>query len=146
LSVNRDILANQGLYIPRTGQIDRTSGHHNIAFQLNSDPRFASRFGTVADLINELSLVAPTRACISSEDFEFLCMNTKALRSFVVQCAEAGYKVKPVFFLRPQADYSESLYDELVKWGYSFSFDEFLHTFMADGLVRHRSQWCYCAD
>jgi hypothetical protein len=60
LAADRAALMQQGIYIPRVGTLPRR-GHHNLGWQLNGDPRFSPKLGTLNDLIAELeSITAPT--------------------------------------------------------------------------------------
>jgi hypothetical protein len=125
---NEYALASDGLYIPSTGKTSLGT-HHNIAWELTGDRRYNPDLGTLKELIAELSSVQTPRACISSEDFEFLYKNVHALRLLRSKFNEIGYSVKILFFLRPQADYAESIYAEFVKQGSTLDFPEFLDLF-----------------
>jgi hypothetical protein len=133
LQSTADILAGDGLYIPRSGRIGGLSGHHNIAWQLNRDVRFESLNGGLAELIEELVSVQAPRVCLSSEDFEFLYKDQSALRYLRSELRRINYTVKIIVFIRPQADYAESMYGELVKHGVNLDFIEFLQRFTSGG-------------
>jgi hypothetical protein len=68
---------------------------------------------------------------VSSEDFEYLYGNPEALRTLRYRLNEIGYAVKVLFYLRPQAEYAESAYAELVRHGCRLDFLEFLDLFAA---------------
>ena len=133
LQSNEYALASEGLYVPAAGRVN-PSGHHNIAWELTGDARYDPLQGTVSDLLAELSSVRALRACVSSEDFEYLYRNPGALRTLRSRLNEIGYAVKVLFYLRPQADYAESLYAEFVRHGFSLDFPEFLELFAAGEL------------
>jgi hypothetical protein len=128
LQGNEFALASEGLYVPVAGRVS-PSGHHNIAWELTGDARYDPTQGTVSDLLAELSSVRPLRACVSSEDFEYLYRNAEALRTLRLRLNEIGYAVKVIFYLRPQAEYVESVYAELVRHGFRLDFLEFLDLF-----------------
>jgi hypothetical protein len=130
LQANEFALASEGLYVPVAGRVS-PSGHHNVAWELTGDARYDPTQGTVSDLLAELCSVRPLRACVSSEDFEYLYRNPGALRTLRLRLNEIDYVVKLLFYLRPQADYAESLYAELVRHGFSLDFPEFLDLFAA---------------
>jgi len=133
LQSNEYALAVEGLYVPVAGRIS-PSGHHNIAWELSGDARYDPIHGTVNDLLAELSSVSASRACVSSEDFEYLYGSPQALKTFRSKLNEIGYDVKVLFYLRPQAQYAESLYAEFVRHGFTLDFPEFLELFAASKL------------
>jgi hypothetical protein len=133
LQSNEYALAVEGLYVPVAGRV-HPSGHHNIAWELTGDARYDPIHGTVSDLLAELSSVSASRACVSSEDFEYLYGNPQALKTFRSRLNEIGYAVKVLFYLRPQAEYAESLYAEFVRHGFTLDFQEFLELFAASKL------------
>jgi hypothetical protein len=135
LQSNEYALAVEGLYVPVAGRVS-PSGHHNIAWELTGDARYDPIHGTVSDLLAELSSVSASRACLSSEDFEYLYGNPRALKTFRSQLNEIGYKVKVLFYLRPQGEYAESLYAEFVRHGFTLDFPEFLELFAASKLKK----------
>jgi predicted SnoaL-like aldol condensation-catalyzing enzyme len=123
-------LASNGLYVPSAGRVS-PCGHHNIAWEFTDDVRFDPNQGTFTDLLAELSSVGPLRACVSSEDLEYLYLNPSALRTLRSRLNESGYAVKVLFYLRPQAEYAESVYAESVRHGFSLDFLEFLARFVS---------------
>jgi len=135
LQSNEYALAVEGLYVPVAGRVS-PSGHHNIAWELTGDTRYNPIHGTVSDLLAELSSVSASRACVSSEDFEYLYGNPQALKTFRSRLNEIGYAVKVLFYLRPQAEYAESLYAEFVRHGFMLDFPEFLELFAASKLKK----------
>src|ERR1700687_108421 len=102
---NEYALASDGLYIPVSGKTS-LGAHHNIAWELAGDRRYNPALGTLKELIAELSSIQTPRACVSSEEFEFLYKNVPALRLLRSELSEIDYSVKVLFFLRPQADYA----------------------------------------
>jgi hypothetical protein len=128
LQSNEYALASKGLYVPSAGRVS-PCGHHNIAWEFTGDVRFDPNQGTFTDLLAELSSVGPLRACVSSEDLEYLYLNPSALRTLRSRLNESGYAVKVLFYLRPQAEYAESVYAETVRHGFSLDFWEFLTRF-----------------
>src|SRR5258708_10030578 len=130
LQSNEYALASEDLYVPTAGRVS-PGGHHNIAWEFTGDTRYDPNQGTLSDLLSELSSVGALRACVSSEDFEYLYRNPSALWTLRSRLNESGYAVKVLFYLRPQAEYAESVYAEAVRHGFSLDFLEFLELFTA---------------
>lgn len=144
-TLNQSILDRAGLYIPRTGRIGPIEGHHNLAWELYGDHRYTAAHGTLADLVNELQSLGSPTFCISSEDFEFLHRYPDALHRLRDTLRSLGYTCKPIFYLRPQVDYAESLYRELLKHGSTIEFDEFFRTFTAGEFTLY-DKWHFSSD
>jgi hypothetical protein len=133
LGANGETLRNAGVYVPQAGRIDRRSaGHHNIAWELRRDPRFDSRFGTLDALLREIANAGEPVTCITSEDFELLHADTAALERLRDGLLAIGYQPAIVLYLRPQADYAESLYAELLK-AWDVGFEEYFEEILARG-------------
>jgi len=147
LGLNEDLFEQYGLYIPKTCRIAPEFGsHHNLAWELNSDPRFNPSRGTFSELLAEIDSIRPPSACLSSEDFEYLHRKPGAIRFLRDGLAKLGYVCQIIVYLRPQADYSESLYAELVKHGLALPFPTFLGNILAHGSVTHRDIWTFTFD
>ena len=138
LAANQRHLMNYGLYVPVTGRPAGYDGHHNIAWQLNDDPRFELSSGTLSDLARELEAVALPTVCVSSEDFEYLHAKPERLRLIRDAIASTGYVAKIILYLRSQPDYERSLYTELVKHGITETAEEFHKQ-----IVRHQVFQCH---
>lgn len=146
LSANEQSLKSNGIYIPRTGRLSSSSGHHNIAWELNNDPRFNPHLGTLSDLIIELrSLESPT-VCISSEDFEYLYARRDSLSRLFCELSSIDCDLIPVVYLRPQAEYMESLYAELVKHGLCTDFRCFFEEIIQTGHFVFADIWRFAFD
>jgi hypothetical protein len=138
LARNDCTLESLGVFIPRSGRTDRASaGHHNIAWELGGNPQFDPIAGTFADLIDEVAACGVPSVCISSEEFEFLFEDQHALTLLLDGFAAIGYETKIILYLRPQADYLESLYAEIVK-AWDVGFNEFVETILSTGGYRFR--------
>ena len=137
LTSNEARLTRAGLYVPRAGRPwPPLSGHHNVAWELSADPRFDPRHGTLADVVGEIAAARAPVACLSSEDFEYLHDEPPRLRSLSDALGSIGYDAKAIVYVRPQADYAESLYPTLVQHGLAVGFPEFLGTVLRDGVFR----------
>jgi len=88
---------------------------HNIAWELNEDPRFNSRNGTLDDLCAELSASTCHTAIVSSEDFEYLYCRPEALVTLKRRLNDAGCQVEVILFFRDLEEYLPSLHNELLK-------------------------------
>ncbi len=146
LAANERVFAEGGLHVPRAGRVDAWSGHHNLAWELNEDRRFDVTHGTLADALDEIAQRRAPRVCLTSEDFEYLHVRPHGLRLLADGLRGIGYQPVVVVYLRPQADYAESLYAELVKHGLSLSFAAFLNAVIANGEFRFRHDWCFTFD
>src|SRR5579872_2086723 len=118
LTSNEQFLERNGILVPRTGRAWTGSGHHNLAWEWNGDERFNPALGSWRNLLREIRSHDPPSFCLSSEDFEYLHRKPDALCRIRRDLNSIGYRVAIVVYLRPQADYAESLYAELVKHGF----------------------------
>jgi hypothetical protein len=141
-----ELFARSGTYFPNAGRPDPQSGHHNLAWELNDDPRFDPALGTCAQMLAEIAEQRPPRACLSSEDFEYLHTRPERLRALADGLRAIGYVPVAVVYLRPQAGYAESLYAELVKYGFAQTFDAYLDSILINGEVRFDDRWCFTFD
>jgi hypothetical protein len=132
LARNDRTLRRSGLLVPKACRIDRHSGHHNLAWELSGDPRFESRFGTFHSLLAEVRTSHAPSVCLSSEDLELLHDDPHALALLRDGLLDAGYAPKIVVYLRPQADYIESAYAEIIKLR-RVDFEHFLESILTDG-------------
>jgi hypothetical protein len=133
LGANSTALRDAGVYVPMTGRIDRGFGaHHNIAWELGGDPRFDPRHGTIEALWREIDAANAPAVCISSEDFELLHVDPAAMELLRVGFLALGYQPTIVLWLRPQADYLESLYATLVRH-WDVAFDDFFEKAVTTG-------------
>lgn len=132
LAKNARAFARNGVLVPKAGRIEANSGHHNIAWELGADPRFDPAFGTLESFLREIAYTSLRNVCISSEDFELLHADGAALTRLRDGIAAAGFTPKIVLYVRPQADYVESAYAEIVK-ARDVDFDDFFETIVATG-------------
>ena len=63
--------------------------------------------------------------CVSSEEFDDLPRFTERFRQFHQLLVDAGYLPVAIVHLRPQVDYFEALYDELIAGGWRIRVDDF---------------------
>ena len=134
LASNDHALQRADVFVPQTGRISTASaGHHNIAWELANDPQFDPQHGTFAGLLREAAAANASTVCLTSEEFEFLNFDEAALKRMRDGLLAIGYKPKIILYLRPQADYLESLYAEASRvW--NIEFGEFVDTIVATGL------------
>jgi hypothetical protein len=147
LRVNAGVLGAAGIHVPRTPgpPWPPLGGHHNVAWELNGDPRFDPRQGTFAQLLDEIAAVGAPVVCVSSEDFEYLHDKRRPLDRLATGLRSIGYDVKVVVYLRAQADYAESLYTTLLLFGLTASFGEFLAAILSHGAFVFRG-WTFRFD
>ncbi|THD47996.1 MAG: hypothetical protein E7774_03690 [Bradyrhizobium sp.] len=150
------LLEKCGILVPRSGTHKWRKGHHNIAWDIRSDPLLEPGCGGVDDLICELRAADESVALISSEDFEYLVQYPNELRQFHARLLGAGYEPIYLIFFRNKTDYMKSLRLELKKqaidepldwfeseirehrrilvngdWYYDFDYDRFLNNWKA---------------
>ena len=130
--------------MPRSGRIHDLSGHHNIAWELNADARYRPAFGTLADLCEELKASPHAVAVISSEDFEYLYGDPRALRALKTAFEDCGYEVEVLMFLREQGAMIGSLYQELLKHGLDKGYGAFTCAMVRRGEFVMHGKWRYC--
>jgi len=149
--MNDRALCSAGTLVPLTGRPSHLAGypnfgHHNIAWELNGDPRFQSESGTLNALASEIARAASPVVVLTSEDFEYLHVRPAALHELARAMREIGYRVEFIAFLRPQAEYAESLYLTLLPFGMDLRFPEFLEIILRDGAVTFADRWVFRFD
>lgn len=132
-----------GIYIPNSGTINPSSGHHNIAWQLRNDRRYRKNFGNVKDLINEIEISQYQTSVISSEDFEYLSQYPDQLKNFDRLIENLGYSCEYIVFFRNKNSYLTSLYQELLKHGLSDSYDDFKNSIIKNKSFTYRDGWYF---
>jgi hypothetical protein len=142
----RDLLLRHGLFVPRAGMTDTHAGHHNIAWELRSDPRFRPAQGGIGDLIAELSGIDEHQALISSEDFEYLVAYPKRLAAFETALRRRGWEPAYIVHFRDQAGYAVSLYHELRKHGLTGDFSSFAAQILLRGRFVMKDDWLFSFD
>lgn len=143
MAANAAHFAGRGLCYPsccRSGD-----GHHNLAWELNSDERYRSSAGSLADLARELRVRQADAVLLSSEDFEYLYRKPHRLLQLRETLEVLGYGVEVVVALRQPSDYVESLYCELRKHGLEGLLDDFAAEALAGGGLTFRS-WDFRLD
>ena len=144
LARNAEHFLSEGLYYPATGRIGY--GQHNLAWELSGDDRYRPVAGRLVDLAAELhGYQLPELVLVSSEDFEILYTQPRALARLRMTFEHLGYSVWVVITLRNPADYLESLYVELLKHGLEQEFDAFVSDTISNGCVSLRD-WRFCLD
>ncbi|MBV8751221.1 MAG: hypothetical protein JO103_16050 [Candidatus Eremiobacteraeota bacterium] len=131
------------LYVPRCGSFLDYPGHHNVAFELNDDPRFDHAGGRLSYVVGELRAMRPRSACVSSETFSLLYRRPDRLAALRDAFAAFGTPPRVVLYLREQTDFAESLYAELVKHGQTTTFTAFVNEIVATGAFRHDAHETY---
>ncbi len=134
-----------GILVPYSGTLSKRSGHHNIAWEIRSDPLFRDGCGGVKDLILELKAAREECAVISSEDFEYLLQYPFEMRQFHNVLVDIGYDPEYVVFFRNPSDYLQSLYHELKKPGQDvhMPFEWFENEFRTKGYILVNGDWYY---
>jgi hypothetical protein len=134
LAMNERAFRDAGVFIPHAGRTaPRFAGHHNIAWELGGDPQFDAQCGTFETLLREVAAANATNVCLSSEEFEFLHLHESALRRLRDGLLATGYEPRIILYLRPQADYLESLYAEINR-AWNIAFEVFLDTIVEAGV------------
>jgi hypothetical protein len=110
------------------------------------DGRFDPRSGSWRDALGEIRSRNPPAVCMSSEDFEYLQRRPDSLSRIRQELNSIGYEVRIVVYLRPQADYIESLYIEMAKQLVPVGFREYLGEIFRSGALTVRNSWTHTFD
>ena len=134
LILNQQVLARQGIIVPNTGRFHEsedydTPGHHALAWEL-AKPQPQQ---LLARTIDELVTASARTAVISSEEFHPLHHHVEMMSSLREAFAEAGYRTVVVIYLRAQARYAESIFQQHVRDGRNPSFANFIGEILAHG-------------
>lgn len=133
LAMNERAFREAGVYIPKSGRIDGASAAlHNVAWELSGDPRFDQNRGTFNDVLCEAASENAEVLCLTSEDFGLMHANVAVLEKLRDGLTSIGYEPKVILYLRPQADYAESLYAEVIE-GQDIDFGSFLAAVLSEG-------------
>ena len=143
LSENREWFEEQGLAYPVAACVQY--GHHNVAWELTGDTRYDPATGSLEDVVTELARTEAPTALLSSEDLESLYRRPDPMARLRASLEGIGYDVHVVVTLREPADYTESLYEELLKHGLTQSADEFVDQVLANRAIIFRN-WDLCLD
>jgi hypothetical protein len=127
-------LAAGGVLYPRSGIY--IAGHHNLVFELMGDDRFAAGAGTWSDLRDEVRGSDAARLCLSSEAFAFLHERRADLERMREMIRGLGYTPVIVLYVRPQAEYLESLFAELAKHRQTVAFEDYVGEICRTGAFR----------
>ena len=121
-------------------------GHHGLAWLLNDDDRYDPAYGGLDSLRDEIVDEQQGRVVLSSEDFEYLHARPDSLERLRGVLDDAGCRTTVVLYVRPQADYIQSIYLELLKHGLAATLAEFARTAISNGQVTHRGKWVFQLD
>lgn len=139
---NPDAVARAGFVYPHAGAPpDGPDGHHNLAWEVSGDHRYHATHGNLDALVAEIA-DQPRHVVISSEDFICALHHTDRFAAFIERLRGSGFSPRLVVYLREQADYCESLYVELLKFGLTESFETFAWTIASQGSYRWRD-WIF---
>jgi hypothetical protein len=130
-----------GILVPRSGTLSRTTGHHNIAWDIRSDPLREPHAGGVDDLVVELKAAQENVAVISSEAFEYLVQDPDGLSQFHERLVGIGYDPTYLVFFRNTNDYMISLHRELSAHGVDKSLEWFEAEIEAKGSITVHGDW-----
>jgi hypothetical protein len=146
LTARRQVLQDRDFLYVAAGSSPLAKGAHaNLAWEISADPRFGPEYGTVEDLIAEISDAPEQHILVSSEDFACAVHNGPRFRAFIQRLQSAALQVSIVVYLRDQADYVVSLYLEMLRQGLDQTFTEFLKPILADGRFEWRA-WIFPFD
>ena len=112
MNLNKNLLKKNGIYYPKSGFVSEgLPGHHNLAWELSGNDRYAEKYGTWSDLVSELNRVNFDRIILSSED---LCTLP---REKVIQINEylKDFDVHIVIYVRRQDQRLQSAWSEKIK-------------------------------
>ena len=123
LVLNQQTLAAQGIVVPNAGRVHlspeyETPGHHDLAWELAAPPPHP----LLAEVIDELQSRSARTAVVSSEEFGPLHHRIEAMSELRAAFADAGYRTVVALYLRPQARYAESIFQQHVRDHHDLSF------------------------
>ncbi|WP_281981265.1 hypothetical protein [Thalassorhabdomicrobium marinisediminis] len=108
-----EVFAPLGIFYPKSGQ-HKTSGHHNLAYELYAPDKFKQKLGSWSDLAEE--------TCRS--DLPITIISSEAFRTFMAPVVAAklnklfpDHKHTILLYFRPQWEYIESGYNQLARFG-----------------------------
>jgi hypothetical protein len=115
LQSNEKVLAEHGIYVPRTARSRRsTASHHNLAWQVLREQRFRPDRGTWEQLLAEVREVDPPIALLSSEAFARVAAGKR--RPFWVKALrEADCQVELLYVVREPLARINSMFSQVVK-------------------------------
>ncbi|WP_133791465.1 hypothetical protein [Paraburkholderia silvatlantica] len=128
-------LRSLGFLFPIAGRIDHLSGQHNIAWQIARDRRFTRERGDIDALFEEIQAFDGD-VIVSTEDLENSVSRTERFLPIVRRARSDGRSVKFIVYIRNQVSYLESLYQEMLKYGYGDEYADFAGTALTHGSVR----------
>ncbi|MFM0539411.1 hypothetical protein PQR06_15115 [Paraburkholderia graminis] len=144
MSRSADELREMGFLYPGAGRLGEISGHHNIAWQLTRDRRFAQSLGTLDTLFDEIEHFDGD-VILSSEDFEGVLTCPAKWPALVQRASRAGLVPIAIIYLRNQAAYLESLYQEMVAHGFGEEFGIYSESMLRSGSLRLK-EWRFQFD
>jgi hypothetical protein len=143
LAKNTKRLRAAGVLVPRCGPRN-AAWHHNIAWQLGRDRRFNPLVGSFEALRAEMREFSGD-VILSSEDFEGVLHRPERLAPLVRLGQETGRTVVWVIYLRSQAAYLSSLYQQLLKEGFAEEYAALAGEALGGGMVNRR-EWRFHFD
>jgi len=115
------------VYYPVAGRRERKLvGHHNLAYELYDPAKFKADLGSWSDMATEIRASNAKKVLVSTEAFRaFLApvVSAKVRKLF------PGSELSVVLYLRPQWEYVESGYNQLLRFG---QIDKSLEEFWSD--------------
>ena len=132
-------LATLGYWYPRAGRLEDHPGHHNIAWEISSDHRFRTRFGTTDDLLREVHNRSED-IILSSEDFQSALHHRARFSDFISRLQSCGFAVTVILYTRAQSEYLARIYLSLLLFGLELPFDAVLQPVLDQAVFRWR-EW-----
>jgi hypothetical protein len=139
LAEHSELLRSCNFLFPRTGRLERSPGHHNIAWQIARDRRFQLTGGNTESLLAEIAAF-DGNVILSSEDFESSIGNSERWSAFLKKLRLLGRSIVVIVYLRSQTGYLESLYQENLKHGCGDEFWCCAQKILSDGTIRYNDQ------
>jgi hypothetical protein len=138
-------LREHGILYPAAGRpYIAPDAHHNVAWQLAGDRRFAPQSGGVEELAAEIAGF-PGDAILTSEDFESVLGQPERLAPLLRHPALRGHAFTIVFYVREQAAYLESLFLEMLQHGLADPAAAVCERVLAEGELRYEA-WTFHFD
>jgi len=144
---HRSDLADHGILYPRRGVPPNgynVDSHTNVAWQLMGHNSFDPAWGTLDDLIDEISSSDCQKVLLSSENFSLLFNKPARLRQLKESFEGIGCTPHISLVFRDVSEFADSLYITLLGYGLTLDYAEYSRRVAEEGLVtKDGTTYCF---
>lgn len=133
LDVHREAFARFGFHVPSATWTQTINGffnggHNNLSWEVCGNRPTVPEFGTVADLVREISALPDRQHILLTEALDV------AQPAHIARLKEAfaGFDVRVIVFLRNQVDWLQAIFAEEQKWFTATTFDQWFRSHLGD--------------